>query len=240
MSFHIWQRLTGSNTSCKKMYEYGWNKCFSFGHIKLYWSIWGALFKAHRSLRSRSNINIQCEVQIRLETKIDCCSCMNTGYILEWWATLTSRWDCLSQYMCEKLFHFIYEIQCFNFLKQGTKLKAWVCRCIHNSDWLWESYPVMQGWFWGNESLSKMLINRPLFQTKTANNSLMHIGTIMIFVGILEDVLPINNQNKFWLCNFRWQSKSGITGFFKRLHYSIYKPSQEEDVVLWVTHHCIT
>ena len=30
-----------------------------------------------------------------------------TGYIIQWWATLASRWDGLSQYICEKLFHFI-------------------------------------------------------------------------------------------------------------------------------------
>ena len=74
---------------------------------------------------------------------------------------------------------------------------------------------------------------------QTANSSVKHIGTIMIFGWILEGVRPINNQKKFLLCDFRCQSKSGITGFFTHLHYSTYKPSQVEDVVLWVTHHCI-
>ena len=55
----------------------------------------------------------------------------------------------------------------------------------------------------------------------------MHIGTNMIFGGILEGVWPINNPNKFLLCDFRCQSKSRITGFFKHLHYSVYKPSQD-------------
>ena len=67
---------------------------------------------------------------------------------------------------------------------------------------------------------------------KTANNSVLHIVTIMIFGGILEGVWPVNNKKRFLMCNFRYQSKSGITGFFKHLNYSIYKPSQVEDVVL--------
>ena len=61
----------------------------------------------------------------------------------------------------------------------------------------------------------------------------------MIFGGILENVGPFNNQKKLWLCDFRCQSKSGITGLFTHLHYSIYNPSQVEDAVLWVTHHCM-
>ena len=54
----------------------------------------------------------------------------------------------------------------------------------------------MQGWLLGNKSQSKMLINLCLFPTKIANNSVMHIGTIMIFGGILEGVWPMNNQKK--------------------------------------------
>ena len=196
---------------------------------------------------------------------------ITTGYIIQWWVTQTLHWDGLSQYMCEKLFHFIWMIQCFNFLKKVTKLKAWVCRCIQDSFQLWEPYHVVQGWLWGNESQSKMLINLCLFQTITASNSVMHIATIIIFGEILEGVGPIYNWKKFWLCGFRCQSKSGITGFSTHLHYSIlYKTSQVdslykafcwwlfcvlwsqnshqqkawyrlqvEDVVLWVTHHCI-
>ena len=49
----------------------------------------------------------------------------------------------------------------------------------------------------GNESQSKMLINLNLLQKKTAVNSVQHIGTIMIFGGILEGVWPINNKRKF-------------------------------------------
>ena len=45
--------------------------------------------------------------------------------------------------MCEKLLHFILGIRCFNFLKQSTKLKAWVSRCIQNSLELWEPYPEL-------------------------------------------------------------------------------------------------
>ena len=60
----------------------------------------------------------------------------------------------------------------------------------------------------------------------------MHVGTNITFGGILEGVWPINNQKKNLLCDFRCQSKSGIPGFFKHFHYSIYKPSQVEDVVL--------
>ena len=102
-----------------------------------------------------------------------------TGYIIQWWATLKSRWDGLSQYMCKKLFYFMKMIQCFNFLKQGTKLKSWVSRCIQNSFWLREPYLVVQGWLWGNKSQSKKLINLHLLQSKTANNSVMHIGKTM-------------------------------------------------------------
>ena len=53
-------------------------------------------------------------------------------YIMQWWTTLASCWDGLSNNMREKLFNFILGIQ-FNFLKQGAKLKAWVFRCIQNS-----------------------------------------------------------------------------------------------------------
>ena len=42
-----------------------------------------------------------------------------------------------------------------------------------------------------------MLTYLHLLQEQTANNSVMHIGTIMIFGGILEGVWPINNQKKF-------------------------------------------
>ena len=69
-----------------------------------------------------------------------------TGYIIQWWTTLTSHWDGLSQYMYEKLFHFILGIQFFNLLKQGTKLKAQVSRCIQNFLWLWDPCLVEQGW----------------------------------------------------------------------------------------------
>ena len=34
-----------------------------------------------------------------------------TGYIIQWWATLTSRWDGLSQYMCKKLFQFFFTLR---------------------------------------------------------------------------------------------------------------------------------
>ena len=47
-------------------------------------------------------------------------------YIIQWWTTLTSHWDGLSQYMYGNLFHFILGIQFFNLLKQGTRLKAQV------------------------------------------------------------------------------------------------------------------
>ena len=42
-----------------------------------------------------------------------------------------------------------------------------------------------------------MLTNLHLLQTKTANNLVMHIGTLMIFGGILEGVWPNNNQKNF-------------------------------------------
>ena len=67
-----------------------------------------------------------------------------------------------------------------------------------------------------------MLVNLHSLKTKTANNLVMDIGTIMIFGGIIESDGPINTQEKCCLRNFRCQSKSGITGFFKHLHYSIY------------------
>ena len=49
----------------------------------------------------------------------------------------------------------------------------------------------------GNESQSKMLINVHFLQTKTAVNLVKHIGTTMIFGGILEGVWPIGDQKKF-------------------------------------------
>ena len=51
-----------------------------------------------------------------------------------------------------------------------------------------------------------MLTNLHFFADKKGNNSIMHIGTIMIFGGILEGVWPINNQKKFLLCDFRCHS----------------------------------
>ena len=48
--------------------------------------------------------------------------------------------------------------------------------------------------------LVKILTNLHLLQTKNGNNSVMHVGAIMIFGGILEGVWPINNQKKFPLC----------------------------------------
>ena len=44
----------------------------------------------------------------------------------------------------------------------------------------------------------------------------MHIGTIMIFGGIPEGVWLIINRKNIRLCDFRPQSKSGITGFFRQ------------------------
>ena len=44
--------------------------------------------------------------------------------------------------------------------------------------------------------VSQKFINLRLLQTKTANNSVMHIGTTMIFCGILEGVWPIYNPKK--------------------------------------------
>ena len=67
----------------------------------------------------------------------------------------------------------------------------------------------------------------------------MHIGKIIIFGEILEGVWTINNQKKCLLCKFRYLRKSGTTKLIKYLNYSIYKPSQAEEVALRVTHHCI-
>ena len=109
---------------------------------------------------------------------------------------------------------------------QPEGMSLYKCRCIQNSFWLWEPFPVVQGWLWGNESQLKMLVNLHLLQMETANNSVMHISTVIVRGGILVCLWPLNSQKKFWLCDFRCQSKSGITEFFKHLHYSIYKPSQ--------------
>ena len=87
--------------------------------------------------------------------------------------------------------------------------------------------PVVKGWlYYGNESQLKMLTNLHLLQMKTAHNSVLNIGTTMIFGRILEGVWPVNNQKKFRLRDFKCQNQSGITGFFKHLHYNIHKPSQ--------------
>ena len=48
---------------------------------------------------------------------------------------------------------------------------------------------------------------------KTASNLFIQVGTTMVFTGILEDVWPVNNQKKMWLCDFRCLRKSGITRF---------------------------
>ena len=49
-----------------------------------------------------------------------------------------------------------------------------------------------------------------LVAEKTANNSGIDIGSIMVFGGILEGVWLINNQKKFSLCDFRCQSIGGM------------------------------
>ena len=125
---------------------------------------------------------------------------LTTGYIIQWWPTLTSHPKWPISIHAQKLIPFY-------------------------SDDL-----VLQHSQTGNERQSKMLINLHLLQTKTAVNLVKHISTIMNFGGILEGVWPINNQKKFWLCDFRCQSISVITGFFTHLNYSIYNPSQVEDV----------
>ena len=87
--------------------------------------------------------------------------------------------------------------------------------------------PVVQGWlYYGNKCQSKMLTNLHLLEMKTAHNSVLNIGTTMIFGRILEGNRPVNDQKKFRLCDFRCRNKSGITGFFKHFHYNIHKPSQ--------------
>ena len=72
----------------------------------------------------------------------------------------------------------------------------------------------------------KMLINLHLLSTKTASSSVIHIGTTVIFAGILEGVWPINNRKKIRFRDFGCLRKRGIAGLFKDLHYGIYKPSQ--------------
>ena len=62
-----------------------------------------------------------------------------------------------------------------------------------------------------------MLIDLCLFQTKIANNSVVHVDTIMIIGGILEGVWPMDNQKKIKLCKFRCQSKSVLIGFFTHI-----------------------
>ena len=101
-----------------------------------------------------------------------------------------------------------------------------VCRCIQNSFWLWEPYPVVQGWLWGNKRQSKMLTALLLLQAITTNNLDINFGTVMIFGGILEGVWPINNQKRCWLCDIRCQSNSGVNVFLKHLRYSICKSVQ--------------
>ena len=142
-----------------------------------------------------------------------------TGYIIQWWATYAKSYSILFKW---------------------SRVPNWrheslgVFRILFDS----ENRNNRQ-WLWGNDSQSKMLINLHLLQTKQPINTVMHNGTIMIFGGIRKDAGLIYNQKKVWLRDFRCQSKSGIIGFFKHLHYSIYKPSQWKYVVLWVTHHCI-
>ena len=58
--------------------------------------------------------------------------------------------------------------------------------------------PVVQGWlYYGNESQSKMLTNLHLLQMKTAHNSVLNIGTTMIFGRILEGVWPVIIKRNF-------------------------------------------
>ena len=69
-------------------------------------SVWLSEWESHRvKMYSMTTImNIHVCVFLALS---DSWLCVITGYIIQWWATLTSRWDGLSQYMCGKLFHFI-------------------------------------------------------------------------------------------------------------------------------------
>ena len=77
-----------------------------------------------------------------------------------------------------------------------------------------------------------MFINLHLWQKKTANNTIMDIGTIMIFGGILEVVWPVNNQKNVYCTISDARIKVEQLNFSHTSHYSIYKPSQVEDVML--------
>ena len=118
-----------------------------------------------------------------------------------WWATLRSRWEGLSKCSTKSysiLFSrssaSIFSNRVRNWRHESLDARRLLARCIQNSFWLWELYTAVQGLRWGNASQSKMLINLPLSQTKSANNLVRHIGTAMIFCGIQERVWPINNQ----------------------------------------------
>ena len=67
----------------------------------------------------------------------------------------------------------------------------------------------------------------------------MHIGTTMIFSGILEGVWPIYNQKKCLWCDFRCQGKSGITDF-PHTSIEVYTSHLKWRMLCYiVTHHCI-
>ena len=138
--------------------------------------------------------------------------------------------------MRKKLFHFILNDPVLRFSQTGYQTEGIgsldVLKIVFDSE-------IFTPWLLGNESQSKMLINLHSSQTKAATNSFMYVDTIMNFGGILDGFWPINNKTKCLLCDVRCKSKDGVTKFFTRLHYSIYKQSQVEDVLLRVTHHCI-
>ena len=87
-----------------------------------------------------------------------------------------------------KLLYLILEIQLSKFLKHGANLTVWVLGCIQTYFWLLEPYPIEQRWFWGKER-----------QPKPSSYLAMHIGSIMIYVGILEGFWPVDNRKNFWL-----------------------------------------
>ena len=93
---------------------FGWGNCLSLtlDEWLLSWQVWVWSRNNRRLLLDLTNIHNKYKKapsenlpkwMENLGILLDWC----TGYIIQWWATLTLCWDGLSQYMCKKLFHFI-------------------------------------------------------------------------------------------------------------------------------------
>ena len=128
-----------------------------------------------------------------------CVMIQSCSSIIQWWAShshITLKWLISKSYSI--LFKWssasIFSIRVPNWRHESLNVFRIAPPPPQNYFWLWEYYPVVQGWLWGKESQSKMLIKLHLSQSKTAHNLVMRIGTIKTFGGI--QMGASNNQRK--------------------------------------------